>query len=176
MGYMNPDTGYTLVEYDEWGPKYARKRNSRPLLPPGLQKVFIHHSVTPVSTDPCRDMRLCESALHSNGYDPGYNYTVHPSGVVMEGAGDRKGIHTLDHNSDSYAFCLLGNYDVHQPTLAAIIAITRTINLLRISGKLNLTDAAQIRPHRDVYATACPGANVVGRNMDFIRWFTFNPV
>jgi hypothetical protein len=142
----------------------------------GLQKVFIHHTVTPTTVDPCNDMRVVERALHSNNYDPGYNYTVHPSGVVLEGAGTKKGIHTLNHNSTSYAISLIGNYDVAQPTLAQIIAVTRTINLLRVSGHLNLTDAAQILPHRAVYATACPGANVVGRNMDFIRWYTFNPV
>ena len=175
MGLML-DNGYALVEYPEWGPRYTQKRNERPDLPKGIDRVFIHHSVTPVSTDPCRDMRICEQALHSNGYDPGYSYTVHPSGVVLEGAGKKKGIHTLNHNSTSYAICLIGNYDVAQPTLAQIIAITRTINLLRVSGHLNLTSADQIQPHRAVYATACPGANVVGRNMDFIRWYTFNPV
>lgn len=175
MGLML-DNGYVLVNRAEWGAQHNDRYLSRQLLPKGIRSVFIHHSVTPVTSDPCRDMRVCENALHANGYTPGYNYCVHPSGVVLEGAGHRVGIHTKNHNSSSVAVCLLGNYDVDQPTLAQIIAITRTINLLRVSGILNLTDANQIQPHRAVFPTACPGVNVVGRNMDFIRWFTFNPV
>lgn len=166
--------GYTLVNRATWRPAYP---NNRPLMPKPAHRVFIHHTVTPATNDPCADMRVVERALRSNGnLDPGYSFAVHPSGVVLEGAGHQIGKHTANHNSTSYGIALIGNYQVSQPTLAQIIAVSRTINLLRLGGHLSITDAAQIDPHQDVYATACPGINVLGRNLDFIRWFTFNPV
>jgi len=174
MDNIQLPNGYTLASRSLWKPAYP---NDRPPMPIPARRVFIHHTVTPTTVDPCHDMRVVERALRSNGrLDPGYSFTVHPSGVVLEGAGHKVGKHTMNHNSTSYGIALIGNYQINQPTLAQIIAVSRTINLLRVGGHLVLNGAEDIDPHKDVYPTACPCINVLGRNLDFIRWFTFNPV
>lgn len=105
------------------------------------------------------------------GLAPGYSYVIHPSGVVLEGAGRMVGAHTARHNSKSYGLSFMGNYDRHQPTLAQLVAAARTINLLRLDGAL-VADLGGIAilGHRDTKATACPGANIYPL-LNWIRWF-----
>lgn len=170
------DNGLIIVEHGEWSKRATGSRsNGKPRIPlgNGLHKVFIHHSVTIAqgdpaqighldpSDDPCADARRVEAILAERGLLPGYSYLVHPSGVILECAGDYVGAHTEGHNSSSVAFCLIGNFDKQQPTLAALVNISRSINLLRWSGRLASDfDKLLIMGHRHVGQTACPGVNV----------------
>jgi hypothetical protein len=178
--------GYCFVNHADWSKRQLGGRGSRggPVLQKkGVTDVFFHHSVTSVSgdpalagtrdpsDDPCKDARLIEDILASRGLLPGYSYLIHPSGVVLECAGDYIGAHTENHNSSSKGICLIGNYDIQQPTLAQLVAAARTINLMRAGGQL-AGDLSKINlmGHRDSKSTACPGANfypIIG----FIRKF-----
>lgn len=122
--------------------------------------IRIHHTVTPVTNDPCADFRTVQRALKGRGLD-GYNYLAHPSGVIGELCGTRKGEHTKGHNDDSYAFSLVGNYESQMPTLLQLVNISRAINLLILDGKVRPFPHLQIVPHRATSQTACPGRNIV---------------
>jgi len=169
------DNGYILVPREDWG---ARHSPGRTPMPRPVAEVNIHHTVTAATGDPCGDMRVVENVLNQRDLDPGYSYTAHPSGVILVGAGEMKGAHTAGRNSVSYGISLIGNYDNQQPTLAQLVNVARTINLLRLGGRLvpDLADLV-IQGHRATKATACPGANMVEPNLngasgiDWIRWF-----
>lgn len=168
------DNGLVIVPRPDWDSDadYPTRKMPRP-----VSIVRIHHTVTRATKNPCADARTVERVLDQRGLD-GYNFLAHPSGVMLELAGDRVGEHTKGHNLDSYAYSLIGNYDRDQPTFIQLINIARCINLQRLDGQL-VADlgAIDIVPHRATSATACPGANLVqpslnGRNaLQWIKWF-----
>jgi hypothetical protein len=140
-------------------------------MPKPVSEVNIHHTVTPVTADPCKDMRLVEQVLHSRNLAPGYSFCVHPSGVILEGAGGMVGAHTAGRNARSYGISFIGNYDEQQPTWAALAAAGYLIRVLQFTGFIvPELHKVTIQGHRAWKATACPGANLAPR-MDAIRWF-----
>lgn len=160
-----------LVDRDQWGARYSAGRSK---MPAKVREINVHHSVTALTgggkaydntldptDDPCRDMRTIERVLHERGLAPGYSFCIHPSGVVLVGAGNMKGAHTAGRNGVSYGVCFMGDYDRHQPTFAQFVAFGLLINRLRFFGALTpRLDDLTIRGHRDHKATACPGANL----------------
>jgi len=123
-----------------------------------VRRVFIHHTVTSATSDPYADMRAVEAiglarfGLHS------YSYNVHPSGTVLEGAGDQVGAHTGSANSTSLAVCAIGNYEAHDVTGPLVSGFVACIGWLIDTGRA--THDAALLPHSDVYATACPGSHL----------------
>lgn len=168
------DNGYILVPRGDWDNQvdFPRGKVATP-----VKDIFIHHTVTNPTGDPCADARTVERVLDQRKLD-GYSYLAHPSGVMLEFAGHNRGEHTSNHNSTSFAISLIGNYDMMQPTLIQLVNCARTINLLRLGGFVH-PDLSQvkIRSHADVKATACPGANMRvakinnATGVDWIRWF-----
>lgn len=168
------DNGFIFVPRKDWDHQvdFPTGQVRKP-----VNDIFIHHTVTTPTGDPCADARTVERVLDQRHLD-GYSYLAHPSGVILEFAGTNRGEHTANHNTTSYAFSLIGNYDQMSPSMAQIVNIARCINLLRIRGDVNRNlEAVRIRPHSDVKATACPGANVRDAKINnatvlqWIRWF-----
>lgn len=161
MAITTLENGYVLVPRADWG---ARHSAGTKKMAKGRRKVFIHHTVTNWTNNPCQDMANVEKILHQRGLAPGYSYTVHPSGVVLEGAGHMVGAHTGGHNSEGFGFALIGNYDKLSPTLIQLVNIARSINALRWVGYIT-ADISQLEiiPHRATVATACPGANMMAK-------------
>ena len=157
-----------VVKRDQWGAKYSAGRKA---MPKPVAEVNIHHTVTPATDDPCADMRTVERVLQSRDLAPGYSFCIHPSGIILEGAGGNVGAHTAGRNSRSYGFSFIGNYDNMQPTWAQLAAAGYLIRVLQFTGFI-VPDLATvtIQGHRATKATACPGANLAPR-MDAIRWF-----
>jgi hypothetical protein len=162
-----------VVNRAEWGAKYSPGRVE---MPAPVAEVNIHHSVTRASRhDPCRDMRQIERILHGRGLDPGYSACIHPTGVILIGAGDKIGAHTAGRNSKSYGICFIGDFTRDHPTWDALQSAGWLINLLRFTGKLvpQLGDIT-IQPHSATKATACPGENLRNR-IEAIRYFAGLP-
>lgn len=157
-----------VVQRDQWGAKYhaGTVDMRRP-----VSEVNIHHTVTPATDDPCKDMRSVERVLHQRNLAPGYSFCIHPSGVILVGAGGKVGAHTASRNSQSYGLSFIGNFDKDQPTWAALAAAGYLIRVLQFTGYI-VPDLSRvvIQGHRATKATACPGANLAPR-MDAIRWF-----
>lgn len=154
-----------IITREEWG---ANPRS----LPEGAMRlpateVFIHHSVTAISDHPGADMRDIEQIGMSRFGQFSYSYVIHPkNGEILEGCGLRRGAHTAKRNSTSFGICWAGNYDQRQPKVQQLDSTRRLIAHLTTAG--HLADGALIRPHRDVFSTACPGSKLYAM-LDVIR-------
>jgi hypothetical protein len=88
--------------------------------------------------------------------DIAYNYVVFPSGRTYRGRGGRTvGAATEGHNSSSISVCFAGNFELQQPTAAALQSAHLLLRHLRLRRRTIWRPT--IRGHRDVNATACPG-------------------
>jgi len=145
-----------LLTRADWGATYDV--NQRPAMALPVRKAFCHHSVTNATTDAAADMRFIEHIdIGRFGY-PSYSWVIHPTGVVLEGMGTHVGAHTKGNNSTSFGICLIGNFENDTPTDAALEACA-TLLAARIAQG-HLTADFELGGHRDVFATACPGANL----------------
>lgn len=129
--------------------------------------LFLHHTVTATTTDPCADWRVVQRVAFGRGFaDISYTFGVHPSGAVMEGRSPSAvGAHTEKHNSTAHAIVLIGNYDEAEPPPAMLGAV-RWLRAEMVRRGL-LTADHSFRPHSAVKATACPGARVRARFAEF---------
>lgn len=146
-----------MISRSAWGANPASLPASSMRLP--ATEVWIHHSVTAVTDNPAADMRSIERIGLSRFGQFSYSYIIHPhDGEILEGCGLRRGAHTAQRNSTSFGICWAGNYDTRAPKAQQIAATRRLIADLKAAG--HLVAGAPIRGHRDVFATACPGAKL----------------
>lgn len=124
-----------------------------------VSTIFIHHSVTKATNNPVADMRALDRIGRQRFGRFSYSYVIHPNGTVMEGAGDRVGAHTGGYNSTSIGVCFIGNYEEHGGTLQQVAGFIDLVRMLQARG--HVTRNVNIRAHRDVKATACPGRHLV---------------
>lgn len=131
-----------------------------------VSTVYIHHTVTMPSPDPAVDMRNIEAIDIARFGVPSYSWVIHPSGVVLDGMTVHRGAHTINNanqsqNDISFGVSFIGNFENDQPTDAALHACG---DLLRSLEQRQLVrDGWVLKGHRDVYATACPGAHLYPR-------------
>ncbi|WP_346007474.1 peptidoglycan-binding domain-containing protein [Janibacter terrae] len=144
-----------------WGARYPDGFGDRPM---PIAEFWLHHSVTiapdllPPFTDDDAAVRLLEQIGQSR-FGGGISYTrpVTPVGRLYEGHSlHRRGAHTKGHNTVGAAYCLIGNYDLMDPTDAQCLAIAQDMVDLHRSGKA--TRHTLNGGHRDTFGTACPGA------------------
>ena len=126
-----------------------------------LALVFIHHNVMAPSIYPNIDMERTEQIDISRFGTPSYNWAIHPSGVVLEGTTKHVSPDTINHNADSFSIMFMGNFENDQPTKAAMLACRELIQALRVYKMIVIN--FKLLGHRDVFATACPGANLYPR-------------
>ncbi len=90
--------------------------------------------------------------------DIAYSYLISGSGTVYEGVGAGiLGTHTKGHNSISHAICVLGNYNLTNPTEASL---TSVVGLLQHGHEQGWWPDHLTGGHRDVGSTSCPGNNL----------------
>lgn len=157
-----------IIPRSAWG---ARGPKARKIMRrQAYADVFIHHTATVPSAwraDEGLTMRGVQK-MHIDTRkwaDIGYSFVVFPSGNVYEGRGfGVVGAHTEGHNSTSHGICLVGNFETEVPTEAALDAVRQLIAHGQGDGWIAATP--NIRGHRNVGATACPGANLYSRLKD----------
>ena len=148
---IKPD--FKVYSRSFWGAGAPRSKSYMTSTSNGL---FIHHTVAGAPTTvegEKAEMRNLQRIAWSRGFnDISYSFVVFPSGRVYEGRGlNVAGAHTAGYNSSSYAASAAGNYDSSQPTDALVQAM-RWVRRDYLSLK-----RLPLRPHSEVYATACPG-------------------
>ncbi|RPE38895.1 putative peptidoglycan binding protein [Streptomyces sp. Ag109_O5-1] len=156
-----------LVTRAEWGAKPPRS----PLVNiASTRGVKVHYEGAPVPPDlakpenhpKCagrvRDIQAAHLANRKENYsDIAYSFVVCPHGSVFEGRGLHKlqaanGNHQL--NLNHYSVCaMVGDAGLTRPTTAQLAGIRDAIDLLRAKGGAG----AEIKGHRDGFATQCPG-------------------
>ncbi|MEN3123287.1 N-acetylmuramoyl-L-alanine amidase [Janibacter sp. LM] len=150
------------IPRDVWRARYADGFGDRPL---PISEWWLHHSVTiapdlvPPFDDDDEAVRTLERIGQARfGGGISYTYPVTPVGRCYQGLSlHRRGAHTKGHNTVAAAFCLVGNYDVQEPTAAQCRAIAEVMVLEHRSGRA--TRHTLNGGHRDVGSTSCPGAN-----------------
>lgn len=159
-----------IVSRAEWGAKAASLPTVAMTLP--AREVWLHHTVTEVTAEPKRDMRAVESIGLQRFGIFSYSYCVHPTGMILEGAGLRRGAHTAQRNSTSFGISHIGNYETRDPTAAQLDATRWLIWWLQDEGYLR-RGTYPTGGHRDTgMATACPGAKLYRRLNDLrAPWF-----
>jgi hypothetical protein len=167
---MSTHQAPVIVQRDQWGARHSAGRSP---MPRRVSTIYLHHTVTRATNDPCRDMRHVENVLASRGLAPGYSFVFHPSGVVLVGAGPMKGAHTAGQNGSSYGFAFLGNYDETEPGWPMFASAGFMLNLLRWLGAVPADlSATRLLGHKNApgAATACPGRHLAPR-VEAVRWW-----
>ena len=165
-----PDPTYLTL--NEWG----GTPNGWPQMALPAVGVQVHHSVTNeevgvrATDDATSDFRELDAIGLSRGHGGiSYSYAIHPSGVIGEGQGKRRGAHTAGNgcggspwgwNPCTFGVVFIGNFNEDEPTTAACESFRWLIAVLKFDGVLEAD--AFIRGHRDAPGnpTACPGDNL----------------
>lgn len=159
-----------VVSRVEWGARAASLPTVAMTLP--AREVWLHHTTSNVTSDPKRDMRTVEAIGLQRFGIVSYSYCIHPTGMILEGAGLRRGAHTAQRNSTSFGISHIGNYETLEPTTAQLDATRWLIWWLQDEGYLR-RGTYPTGGHRDTgMATACPGTKLY-RRLDALRvpWF-----
>lgn len=141
-----------FITRQEWGAREPDDVNPTRTHP--TEYVYVHHVAGNMSMREIQDLHM-----DRRGWDDvGYNFVIEKSGDVNIGRGfGVKGGGVLDpENWYCHSICLNGNYQIEQPTTAALLALTE---LLAMGERLGhwLID---VRGHRDTMDTSCPGDNL----------------
>lgn len=86
----------------------------------------------------------------------GYHFYVRKDGTVYRGRPiDAMGAHCLGSNSNSIGVCFEGNFESERSMAMAQVEAGQKL-VLYLKG---LYPSAEIKKHKDLYKTACPGKN-----------------
>lgn len=141
-----------IVSRAEWGSKAALG----PAMKLPASECWLHHSVTPVTLDAAKDMRVIERVGIERFGRFSYSWALHPDGQCLEGAGFTVGAHTANHNSRAFGVVLIGNYQNDHPTKMQVDTFHRLRDWLIADGHLK-PGVYPTGGHRDLKQTACPG-------------------
>jgi hypothetical protein len=152
-----PPTAATpeIVSRSDWGARPPRAAYTRHR----VRFLTVHHTVVPTSGQyqGARTIRGIQSShMNSNGWnDIGYHYVIGPDGSIFAGRPPGVvGAHATP-NTGNVGVCLVGNFegpDSVTPEARAALA-----SLLRwLAGRYGVP-TRDVRGHRDLNSTACPG-------------------
>lgn len=168
-----------IIPRSEWGARHPDGFRDAPL---PAAEVWLHHSVTVapdlkwidangdgVDDDERAAMRQLEDIGQSRfGGGISYTWLVMPSGRIYQGHSvDRQGAHTGGRNDIARAVCFVGDYEDRAPTNAQLDATAWLLQHAKAKGWI--MSARLNGGHRDLKATACPGAKAYARIADINR-------
>lgn len=146
-----------LISRQSWG---ADSVALDPMPGRPVADIFLHHTAIKYSGDGPKDMRTIENGEQAKGYvTVAYHEVGMPDGQVYEGRGTKHlGAATKGWNSKSLAYCLQGNFQNDTPTQDALEACAQRLAQWVRQGDTIKT--FRLRPHSDVFPTACCGKNL----------------
>ncbi|MEE2940529.1 MAG: peptidoglycan recognition family protein, partial [Planctomycetota bacterium] len=92
--------------------------------------------------------------------DIGYHFLIDRAGRIIEGRKLRwQGAHAGGaNNRGNVGICLIGNFEVEEPTRAAINALERLV--FELQSELGIP-RRNVKPHLEWKETKCPGKNLM---------------
>lgn len=114
-----------------------------------IDEIVVHHSAGENTS-----VQDIDKMHMDNGWGGiGYNFYIRTDGTIYKGRDIKYvGAHCIGKNFNAIGICLEGNFDNHEPSNEQIGALTNLT--LKLSKEYNIQ---KISPHRDSYATNCPG-------------------
>lgn len=152
--------GLTIVPRHEWG---APTDSTWEPTIAATDRIVVHHTVTDVDLeDPASSVKAIYD-FHAVGRgwgDIGYNFLIDPYGTIYKGrSGDIGAVGAAQiPNTGAISISLLGNFEVEEPTQAAMESLTKLISGLSVLSDIDVQ--TRLFGHRDINITACPGANL----------------
>ena len=160
-----------LIRRSSWRARAARPREMTPSRN-RFSRITVHHSadsITPQldgslasSGDALRRLQRVHMDGPKTGYgDMGYHFLIDPQGRLFEGRelayqGAHAGNSTS--NKENIGICLLGNFQDHGPSSAAMRTLENTLADLR--GLYNISNR-RVFGHMDFKNTLCPGEHLM---------------
>ena len=129
--------------------------------------IVLHHSgVATYKQSMSSLLAFCRSQ-YSNGI--GYHYLIDTNGDLYVGRDiERVGAHAVGFNSRSIGICLRGNFEEEQPSEQQLSRVIALIKELRLRYPF-----AKIEYHKNLNATACPGAKFPYDTFNAINTVTY---
>ncbi len=95
----------------------------------------------------------------SLGYWVGYHFVITANGTITQCRRENEeGAHTLGgYNQKSIGICLTGNFETEQPTPAQLTSLQTLLD--KVKKEYQIVDS-NIKGHRQVWPTLCPGRNL----------------
>ena len=154
-----------VVTRSEWG---ATAPTGPPMRLP-VAELWLHHSVTQLTDDPHKDMKVIERIGVQRFGRFSYSWAYHARArVLLEGAGNTVGAHTAGRNSTSLGLVLIGNFEELDLTDDNVADLRWSIAWL-IAGNRLKAGTYPTGGHRDLKQTACPGGRAYARIDDIRR-------
>jgi N-acetylmuramoyl-L-alanine amidase len=115
-----------------------------------IKHIVIHHSASKPSTT-LEEITKWHKARGFNTV--GYHKVIYDDGTIMNGRPETTVPASVkDHNKNTLAVCVCGNFEVDQPTNFQLISLELVIKEWRAKWP-----GATIICHRDLAPTLCPG-------------------
>lgn len=114
-----------------------------------IDEIVVHHSAGENTS-----VEDIDKIHMANGWGGiGYHFYIRTDGTIYKGRDiEYVGAHCIGKNFNSIGICLEGNFDNHEPSSQQMGSL---VNLsLKLSEEYNIN---KFSPHRDSYATNCPG-------------------
>lgn len=137
-----------------------------------VRRITVHHDAIDPSPSGSPDdvagrLESIRNGHLSRGWaDIGYHYAIDPSGRIWQGRPlTLQGAHVGDQNENNLGIVMLGNFERQAPTRQSLESLDRLIAWEMRRYRISM---GEIRTHREMSPTACPGRNLQ-REMDRTR-------
>jgi hypothetical protein len=137
-----------------------------------VRRITVHHdAIDPLPSsspdDVARRLEAIRNGHIGRGWaDIGYHYAIDPSGRIWQGRPlTLQGAHVGDQNENNLGVVMLGNFERQAPTRQSLESLDRLIAWEMRRYRISM---GEIRTHREMSPTACPGRNLQ-REMDRTR-------
>lgn len=161
-----------------------------------VTNIIIHHSAgLNINTnyyEVLRNIYIYHTQI--NGWnDIGYNYIIAPDGTIFEGRDGQGrleidnvlGAHFCNKNTGTMGICLLGNFDIEQPTTIALESLEKLLLWKTKKEKIDVLTKTyhassdkilkNIANHNDGCITDCPGKYLIQKMDESIAKVSYSP-
>lgn len=140
------------------------------------EKIVIHHTGNPLDDD-LNAAEIHQSHLKQGWVGIGYHFVVRKDGSVERGRPlECVGSHAYGYNYCSIGIHVCGNFETAEPTQEQLSVLPMLIaDLCDVYGLIAHEDI--VLGHRDLMATACPGAKLYQKLQDIrgnAEWYRTN--